>query len=135
MPGVPWSPSVEVCEQEDQVRVCIDVPGVDESNLQVQIEQGTLTVRGERHDERAGEPGNRRSEMHYGSFVRRSACPRVSMRIPRRQCCGTACWKSAYRCTGGSRGAYPFSTCPAERFSVFRRARGAAVIGSGQLLS
>jgi len=75
IPGVPWSPSVEVCEQDDQVRVCIDVPGVDESNLQVQIEQGTLTVRGERHDERAGEPGNRRSEMHYGSFVRRVSLP------------------------------------------------------------
>jgi len=75
IPGVAWSPSVEVCEHDDQVRVCIDVPGVDESNLQVQIEQGSLIVRGERHDERAGESGNRRSEMHYGSFTRRVPLP------------------------------------------------------------
>jgi len=76
MPGfVPWNPDVEVCEQNDQVRVCFDVPGVDESNLQVEIEEGALTVRGERHDERRSDPGRRRSELHYGAFTRRVALP------------------------------------------------------------
>jgi HSP20 family protein len=75
IPGMSWSPTVEVCEKDDQVRICIDVPGVNESQLQVQIEHGTLTVRGERHDERADEAGHRRSEVHYGSFTRRIPLP------------------------------------------------------------
>ncbi|MGZ8154683.1 MAG: Hsp20 family protein [Burkholderiales bacterium] len=75
IPGVSWSPSVEVCEKDDQVRICMDVPGVDESNLQVQIEEGTLTIRGERQDERPDEAGHRRSELHYGAFTRRIPLP------------------------------------------------------------
>jgi HSP20 family protein len=75
IPGISWSPSVEVCEKEDQVRICIDVPGVNESQLQVQIDQGALTIRGERQDERADETGHRRSEVHYGAFTRRIPLP------------------------------------------------------------
>ena len=75
MPGFPRNPNVEVSEHEDEVRVCVDVPGVDESNLQVEIHEGSLTVRGERHDERSGERARRRSEVNYGSFVRRIQLP------------------------------------------------------------
>ena len=75
VPGMPWNPDVEVCEQDDQVRVCIDVPGVDESHLHVEIDEGCLTVSGERQDERAREGGHRRSELHYGSFTRRIPLP------------------------------------------------------------
>jgi HSP20 family protein len=75
VPGLQWNPSVEVWEQDDQIRVCIDVPGVGESNLQVEIDGGALTVRGERQDEHATEPGRRRSEFHYGSFTRRIPLP------------------------------------------------------------
>ena len=75
VPGFMWNPDVEVCEQDDQVRVCIDVPGVDESNLHVEVDQGCLTVRGERQDERATDPGHRRTELHYGSFTRRIPLP------------------------------------------------------------
>ncbi len=75
LPGISWSPSVEVCEKDAEVRVCIDVPGVVESQLQVQIEQGALTIRGERHDERSDEAGRRRSEVHYGAFTRRIPLP------------------------------------------------------------
>jgi HSP20 family protein len=75
VPGMAWQPDVEVCEQDDAVRICIDVPGVDESQLQVEIDEGQLTVRGERQDERASEPGHRRSEFHYGAFTRRVPLP------------------------------------------------------------
>lgn len=75
VPGLPWNPDVEVCEQDDQVRVYMDVPGVDESHLQVEIVEGALTVRGERQDERASDGGRRRSELHYGAFTRRIALP------------------------------------------------------------
>jgi HSP20 family protein len=75
MPGFVWNPNVEICEQGDQVRVCIDVPGIEESNLQVEVDEGCLRVRGVRQDERANEPGNRHSELHYGSFTRRIPLP------------------------------------------------------------
>lgn len=75
VPGLPWNPDVEVCEQDDQVRVCIDVPGIDESKLQVEIDEGSLTIRGERQDERRSDPGHRRTELHYGSFTRRIPLP------------------------------------------------------------
>jgi HSP20 family protein len=75
VPGFPWNPHVEVSEQEGEVRVCIDVPGVDESHLQVEVHEGTLTVRGERQDERGPDAGRRRSELHYGTFVRRIPLP------------------------------------------------------------
>jgi HSP20 family protein len=75
MPGLAWNPNVEVCERDDQVRVWIDVPGVDESNLQVEIQDRYLTVRGERQDDRGNDGGRRRSELHYGSFTRRIPLP------------------------------------------------------------
>jgi HSP20 family protein len=75
VPGLPWNPNVEVSEQGGEVRVCIDVPGIDESHLQVEVHEGTLTVRGERQDDRGSEGGRRRSELHYGSFVRRVPLP------------------------------------------------------------
>jgi len=75
VPGLPWNPNVEVCEQNDQVRVCMDVPGIDESQLQVEIDEGSLTIRGDRQDERRGDPGHRRSELHYGAFMRRIPLP------------------------------------------------------------
>jgi HSP20 family protein len=76
MPSLlPWNPDVEVCEQDDQVRVCIDVPGIDETQLSVEIDAGFLVVRGERQDDRAMERGQRRSELHYGAFTRRIPLP------------------------------------------------------------
>lgn len=75
VPGLSLVPKVEVCEQDNQVRVCLDVPGVDESQLEVHIDEGGLTVRGERRDERANEQGQRRSEFHYGRFTRRVPLP------------------------------------------------------------
>jgi HSP20 family protein len=75
VPGFQWNPDVEVCEHEDQVRVCVDVPGVDESHLHVEVDERGLTIRGERQDESAHYPGQRRSEVHYGSFSRRIPLP------------------------------------------------------------
>lgn len=75
VPGLPWNPSVEVCEQDDQVRVAVDVPGVEESSLQVEITESELIVRGERQDERNTDPGRKRSEVRYGSFTRRIPLP------------------------------------------------------------
>ena len=75
VPGIAWNPNVEVCERDDQVRVCVDVPGVNESHLQVEIDDGYLTVQGDRQDDRGVDGGRRRSEFHYGTFTRRIPLP------------------------------------------------------------
>jgi HSP20 family protein len=75
MPALGSHPKVEVCERHDQVRICVDVPGVDESQLSVEIQDGCLTIRGERQDDRGDDGGRRRSEFNYGSFTRRVPLP------------------------------------------------------------
>ena len=75
VPGLSWNPNVEICEQNDHIRICVDVPGIDESHIHVEVEEGNLSVHGERQDERGHEPGQRRSEFHYGSFTRRIPLP------------------------------------------------------------
>jgi HSP20 family protein len=76
VPGLQWNPDVEVCELEDQVRVCVDVPGVDEAHLHVEVDDRGLTIRGERQDYTGPYAGaHRRSELHYGSFSRRIPLP------------------------------------------------------------
>ncbi len=69
-----WTPAIEVCERDDDVRVCAEVPGVDAADLHVEVDAELLVIRGER---RPDDPGrsSARSERIYGSFVRRIPLP------------------------------------------------------------
>jgi len=73
-----WIPEVEVREQGNQLRIHVDVPGVPRDKVNVDIQDGTLTIRGERSEERSDgdeEQGYRRSERRYGSFFRSIELP------------------------------------------------------------
>jgi HSP20 family protein len=73
-----WSPEVEVCEEGNQLRICVDLPGVSKDNIKVDLHEGVLTIQGERREERSegGEQqGFRRSERRYGSFYRSIPLP------------------------------------------------------------
>ena len=72
----PWTPSVDVKETENEIVLLADVPGVDEKNIGIKIEDGTLTLKGERsfEGEKKGE-GYHRIERGYGSFVRCFSVP------------------------------------------------------------
>lgn len=73
-----WAPAVEVCEEGNQLQVCVDLPGVSRDNVKVDIQEGMLTIQGERREERneGGEQqGFRRSERRYGSFYRSIVLP------------------------------------------------------------
>lgn len=68
-----WIPPVDVREDSEQYVIDADVPGVDPNNVDVSLEGDTLTVRGERSQEReVGEAsaGLKRSERIYGTFIR-----------------------------------------------------------------
>jgi HSP20 family molecular chaperone IbpA len=73
-----WAPEVEVCEEGNQLRVCVDLPGVAKENVKIDVTEGILTIQGERREERTegGErQGFRRSERRYGSFYRSIPLP------------------------------------------------------------
>lgn len=64
-------PAVDISEDKDAVTVRAEVPGIDERDIDVSWERGTLRIRGEKRDERKGKEGRRRfSECRYGSFSR-----------------------------------------------------------------
>lgn len=71
-----WLPAMDVREEESQFVVLADVPGVDPSTIEVQMDKGVLSVKGERSGTGAVE-GERfsRIERRHGSFHRRFAMP------------------------------------------------------------
>ena len=71
-----FAPAVDVYEDEHQVKLKIEVPGIDEKDIDVRIENNTLTVHGERKLEKEEKEENfRRVERQYGSFTRSFTLP------------------------------------------------------------
>jgi HSP20 family protein len=71
-----FAPAVDVYEDEHNVTLKIEVPGIDEKDIDVRIENNTLTVHGERKFENDEKEENyRRVERQYGSFTRTFTLP------------------------------------------------------------
>ncbi|MEQ8234091.1 MAG: Hsp20/alpha crystallin family protein [Gammaproteobacteria bacterium] len=71
-----WVPAVDVHEEADRYVIVADVPGVEPDAIEVSMENGILTISGERRDERRSENGGaHRVERVYGSFYRRFTLP------------------------------------------------------------
>jgi HSP20 family protein len=71
-----FAPPVDVYEDEHNVTLKIEVPGIDEKDIDVRIENNTLTVHGERSFEKEEKEENfRRVERQYGSFTRSFTLP------------------------------------------------------------
>jgi HSP20 family protein len=71
-----FAPPVDVYEDEHNINLKIEVPGIDEKDIDVRIENNTLTVHGERKFEKEEKEENfRRVERHYGSFTRSFTLP------------------------------------------------------------
>lgn len=71
-----WSPHVEMLRRGDQLVVRADLPGVKKDDVHVEVENGVLTISGERkdsHEERHDD--FYRSECSYGRFYRSFALP------------------------------------------------------------
>jgi HSP20 family protein len=73
-----FAPAVDVYEDEHQVTLKIEVPGIDEKDIDVQVENNVLTVHGERRIEKEEKEENyRRVERHYGTFTRTFNLPQT----------------------------------------------------------
>ena len=71
-----FAPAVDVYEDEHNITLKIEVPGIEEKDIDVRIENNTLTVHGERKFEKEEKEENfRRVERQYGSFTRTFTLP------------------------------------------------------------
>ena|SRR5579862_5239654 len=74
--GRPWSPPVDIFETENSLVLKADIPDVELKDIEVRVENDTLTVKGERkfeHNENS--KGYHRIERSYGNFVRSFVLP------------------------------------------------------------
>jgi len=71
-----FAPPVDIYEDEHTIALKMEVPGIDEKDIDVRIENTTLTVHGERKFEKEEKEENfRRVERQYGSFTRSFTLP------------------------------------------------------------
>jgi HSP20 family protein len=71
-----FNPAVDLTENEKELRLRADLPGVNEKDVEISLDGDVLTIRGEKREERT-EDGERRRfvERSYGSFERSIALP------------------------------------------------------------
>ena len=71
-----WTPSVDVYETENELVIKADLPDLNEKDLDIRVENNTLTVKGERKLEKDEKEENfHRIERRYGSFYRAFTLP------------------------------------------------------------
>jgi HSP20 family protein len=71
-----FAPPVDIYEDEHNITLKLEVPGIDEKDIDVRVENTTLTVHGERKIEKEEKEENfRRVERQYGSFTRSFTLP------------------------------------------------------------
>ncbi len=71
-----WMPLVDIKEEPERFLIKADLPGVKPGDLEITMENGALTIRGERSDEKdEKKEGYHRIERSRGTFYRRFAMP------------------------------------------------------------
>ncbi len=71
-----WVPAVDIREEGDRYLIHADVPGVNPEDIEVNMENGVLSIRGQRESETSEErEGYKRVERVRGSFFRRFSLP------------------------------------------------------------
>ena len=71
-----WAPALDISERKDAYLVTVELPGVETDDLQITLEDGLLTVQGERHFAHdSSEQQFHRVERRYGAFRRSITLP------------------------------------------------------------
>jgi HSP20 family protein len=71
-----WAPAVDIKEEPERFLIHADIPGVKPEEIDVSMEDGVLTIKGEKKTEAETEKeGYKRVERTYGSFYRRFSLP------------------------------------------------------------
>jgi len=70
------APPVDIAERDNAFEITIDLPGIDEKNVEVQIANGNLTIKGEKKEEKEEKKKDYYlQERHFGSFERTFGIP------------------------------------------------------------
>lgn len=71
-----WRPAVDIREEKDRYVILADLPGVDPKDIEITMEKGVLTIKGERvSEEKESHEGYSRVERVRGTFYRRFSLP------------------------------------------------------------
>ncbi len=71
-----WTPAVDIIENDASYTIYADVPGVKPEEVEIEVENGVLTLKGQRKENKTDEKeGYKRTERVYGSFYRRFTLP------------------------------------------------------------
>ncbi|MGH8598845.1 MAG: Hsp20/alpha crystallin family protein [Gammaproteobacteria bacterium] len=71
-----WAPAVDIAEERDRYILRADIPGVAPESIEITMDNGVLTLQGERKEEvNETKAGARRVERVFGAFYRRFALP------------------------------------------------------------
>lgn len=76
--GASWNPAVDIQETSKEIRLDVELPGIREEDIELEVENGTLAIRGQKSAERKeeGEEGRYHLvERSYGSFYRSFQLP------------------------------------------------------------
>lgn len=71
----PWTPPVDILETENDLVLRMDVPDIQLKDVDIRLENDTLTIKGERKFEQPEGKGYHRIERSYGSFARSFTLP------------------------------------------------------------
>jgi HSP20 family protein len=70
------SPAVDVAEKEKEYEITVELPGIDEKDIEIKLSNGGLVIRGEKKEEKEEKKKDYYvSERHYGSFERYFGVP------------------------------------------------------------
>jgi len=71
-----WAPSMDISETKDSLVAKVEVPGMDQKDIQISLQENLLTIKGEkRHEKEEKDERYHRVERAYGAFAR-------SIRLP-----------------------------------------------------
>ena len=71
-----WRPAVDIKEEKNCFLIVADVPGINPKDIEITMENGVLTVKGERHlDAEDSDENYKRVERMNGTFYRRFSLP------------------------------------------------------------
>jgi len=71
-----WHPPADIYEDEEAVTIKVELPDMEQKEIEIRVDEGTLTVKGERkHSQRLRKENFHRIERYFGPFQRSFALP------------------------------------------------------------
>jgi HSP20 family protein len=75
--AIGWSPAMDIVEDDGALRLTAELPGMKQEDVQIEVHEGVLTLRGEKKSEKEETKGSARLlERTYGAFERSFTLPR-----------------------------------------------------------